>query len=367
LTQYQYIVLPDVSGPPLPVPGTVACLLIAQYFQHTLPWQAAMKQSTLSGFVTGGTAKKRKCGYGLTVCPTVENSKFAPCPLCQSLFPIHVLVSHAGACNGTVPRVSSEQGKREHNSSAQVAKSEDERDLKEHPPEAPEDSTQDTKFAPPWWINRKPQPCLHTIENPIGPSSEPIAGLHLYREFITEEEEQQILSELDGIAHPVSFLPWQFSRFNGRHLNKRWGVHCNLRDRRVGPAENSMPPFFCNILLPKLKRVLAMKSCTPNEANAIDYHRSKGDYLEDHVDDRQLSKEPIANLSLGGDCYMTFINQKTKLGSSEPLRVMLPRRTLQVLTGNARYDYSHGIRNQDLLDDRRVSVTMRESPLSKTT
>lgn len=323
-----------------------------------------MKQKTLSDFVTGSVAKKRKCFGSDSVCHTVEDSKFASCPLCQSLFPIHVLISHAGACDGTAPRKSTEQVEREQNSSARVANEKDLRDLKKRPSE---ESNKDSSIAHPWWTNQTPQQRLHTIESPIAPSSEPITGLHLYREFITEEEERQILSELDGSAQPVSFLPWQVSRFNGRHRNKRWGVHCNLRDRRVGPAENAMPPFFCNILLPKLKRIAAMKSCTPNEANAIDYHRSKGDYLEDHVDDRQLSKEPIANLSLGGDCYMTFINQKKKLGSNEPLRVLLPRRTLQILTGNARYDYSHGIRNQDLLDDRRVSVTMRESPLSKAT
>ena len=260
--------------------------------------------------------------------------------------------------------MSSEQMKGEHKTSARVSHEKGWGDLKKS---HPEHSTESANLVTPWWTNPAPQQLLETIENPFTPFSEPISGLHLYREFISEEEERQIISELDGTGNPDAFLPWQFSRFNGRHRGKRWGVHCNLRDRRVGPAENPMPPFFFDIILPKLKRVAAMTNCTPNEANAIDYHRIKGDYLEDHVDDRQLSKEPIANLSIGGDCYMTFINQKKKLGSNEPSRVLLPRRTLQVLTGNARYDYSHGIRNQDLLDDRRVSVTMRESPLSKQT
>jgi hypothetical protein len=31
------------------------------------------------------------------------------------------------------------------------------------------------------------------------------------------------------------------------------------------------------------------------------------------------------------------------------------------LTGRARYEFSHGIENNDLLSDRRVSVTMRET------
>lgn len=225
--------------------------------------------------------------------------------------------------------------------------------------------TETTKDSTPWWTQPTPKQRPLAIDNPINPNSEPIPGLHLFHDFITEQEEKNILAELDGTAHAEKFLPWQFARFNGPHRGKRWGVHCNLRDRRVGAAENGLPPFYCEIILPKLQKIQQMKGCTPNEANAIEYSRKNGDYLTDHVDDRQLSKEHIANLSIAGDCYMTFINQK-KNGVTEPLQVLLPRRTLQVLTGKARYDYSHGIRNQDLLTDRRVSVTMRESPVSKT-
>ena len=41
--------------------------------------------------------------------------------------------------------------------------------------------------------------------------------------------------------------------------------------------------------------------------------------------------------------------------------VFLPRRSLQLQTGETRYDFSHAIRNENLLADRRVSVTFRES------
>jgi alkylated DNA repair dioxygenase AlkB len=105
--------------------------------------------------------------------------------------------------------------------------------------------------------------------------------------------------------------------------------------------------------------------CIPNEANAIDYRRKQGHWLQAHVDDRRLSKEPIANLSLVGDCYMTYCNQAMHRNTAvKEKRVLLKRGTLQVLTGKARYDFSHAIANTDLLSDRRVSVTMRESPLT---
>ena len=42
-------------------------------------------------------------------------------------------------------------------------------------------------------------------------------------------------------------------------------------------------------------------------------------------------------------------------------RVRLPRRGLQVQTGEVRYSYRHGISNADLHDARRVSITFRSN------
>lgn len=283
-----------------------------------------------------------------------NKSKFSPCPLCQVLLPFHSLVYHAANCNGDFKQ-------------AIMQKASINGDLEQ----VQELMTSDRNLTPiqPWWkvtTTRSPSTHVSKITEAIAPTEEPISGLFLFHDFLTFEEELCILKELDGEQYPESFLPWKITRFNGQHRGKRWGVHCNLRDRRVGLGENPMPKFFETILLPKLQRIISMKGCEPNEANAIDYHKANGDYLQDHVDDRQMSKESIANLSIAGDCFMTFIYQKKKnIGPTKQLRVLLPRRTLQVLTGSARYDYSHGIRNEDLLDDRRVSVTMRESPLTK--
>ena len=238
-----------------------------------------------------------------------RESNFSTCPICQISFPRHRLESHASNCDG-------EKAK----SPASLSK------------------TKDKKI-----------PC----------SEEPLPGLFIYENFITLEEEEMIINYLDCL----DVVKWKASRFNGKKLGKRWGVHCNLRDRRVDAPEWSLPDVITRILFPKLK--MLGFSFSPNEANSIDYRRSQGHWLQAHVDDRQLSKEPIANLSLAGDCYMTFRNQSKhrNLAVSEK-KILLKRRCLQVLTGNARYDFSHGIDHKDLLSERRISVTMRESPLT---
>lgn len=291
---------------------------------------------------------------------TTDNSSFSCCPLCQACMPIHALLVHAENCKGKVDNdketsiLAMAVGKDCNNSTNPLS-------LKR--PQEDNHSKAIKRQKVEWWKkpNRHSKLSTKAIEITIEPAFEPISGLHIFPNFISEQEEQNIIAELDGKKNHEKYLPWKASRFNGRHRGKRWGVHCNLRDRKVSEAENPLPDFFVTILLPKLKQIKQMEGCLPNEANAIDYQRRKGDFLKDHVDDRQLSKEPIANLSIIGDCYMTFIN--TKIDNPNHNRVLLPRRTLQILTGKARYDFSHGIKNEDLISDRRVSVTMRESPL----
>jgi alkylated DNA repair protein alkB family protein 4 len=84
-----------------------------------------------------------------------------------------------------------------------------------------------------------------------------------------------------------------------------------------------------------------------------------------------MSSGVLVNLSLLGDCVMTYAPDKKDFDKKHntPNRsrvrgavdVFLPRRSLQIQSGSTRYDFSHAIRNENLLADRRVSVTFRES------
>lgn len=275
----------------------------------------------------------------------VDGSHFGVCPLCLTSLPVHRLLIHASNCQGSQQQ-------------------------------QPEPSPCDAIVV----IGRVPRQHYQY--------SQPLPGLFLYQDFITVEEEREILRQLDGtttphqpqsttsssstittssttISAPMEFIPWKTLTFNGAHYGKRWGVHCNLRDRCVSAADVPLPHFMTAIILPKLRNLPPMMGCTPNEANAIDYRKAQGHHLQSHVDDRKLSKEPIANLSLAGDCYMTFRNMEPNRNISIlEQKVLLRRRCIQILTGRARYDYAHGIDNKDLLSNRRVSITMRESPLT---
>ena len=120
----------------------------------------------------------------------------------------------------------------------------------------------------------------------------------------------------------------------------------------------------------------------PNQANAISYTKARGHFLGSHCDDRQLSGPVLCTLSLGCDAYMTYQldSQKKKpqrspstmdgsaarAETSEAVhRMFLPRRSIQIQTGKVRFDYQHGIANDDIGGTRRVSITFRKEKSGK--
>ena len=127
-------------------------------------------------------------------------------------------------------------------------------------------------------------------------------------------------------------------------------------------GERDLPPFLWEIV-GRWKEACALgllQEFTPNEANANCYERGKGMHLTAHFDDRALSGDVLVNLSLRSSCVMTFQNPKT----GHTVRVELPQRSLQVVSGKARFDYTHGISNTDLQGPVRISITFRKAQLT---
>lgn len=52
-------------------------------------------------------------------------------------------------------------------------------------------------------------------------------------------------------------------------------------------------------------------------------------------------------------------------GRTDSVKVLLPRRALQLQSGSVRYDYQHGIRAEDFCGERRVSLTFRQNKYGK--
>ena len=124
--------------------------------------------------------------------------------------------------------------------------------------------------------------------------------------------------------------------------------------------------LFFGAIQDRMRDCLPLGAFVANECNANSYRPATGHYLEAHMDDRQLSGELLATLSLGGECEMEFVREHSG-PSRAPVHVRLPRRSLQVMTGEARYEWTHAIPRRCFGAGclRRVSVTFRGQGLSR--
>eukprot|EP00250_Pteridium_aquilinum_P016757 c23280_g1_i1 orf=183-1595(-) len=190
------------------------------------------------------------------------------------------------------------------------------------------------------------------ITTPL-PSKAP-KGHYVVEDFISEKEEQDILCFLDT----DSKNPWKQYTFNGLHIGKAYGLSPDLKKRYVRPAVHEMPKILVPVLERMRTTVPVLKDFWPNETNAIDYYKHKGHWLKPHVDDRQMSGTILVNLSLCGDCRMTYERAR---GPQESYKVLLRRTCIQIQSGECRYNFTHSILNSDLLSPRRVSMTFRQS------
>lgn len=87
-------------------------------------------------------------------------------------------------------------------------------------------------------------------------------------------------------------------------------------------------------------------------------HYAPGQGIAPHIDSEEQFGDTIATLSLGSACVMDLISSKRK-----KISVLLPRRSLLILEGEARYEWKHGIakRLKDNYQGREIKRTSRIS------
>lgn len=140
------------------------------------------------------------------------------------------------------------------------------------------------------------------------------------------------------------------------------------------PAASSLPAYAQD-LLRHLQAVL--EPVLPSDAREVTFNQNlarqvilnlypPGQGIASHIDLPNRYADGIVGVSLTGGCVMSFTRQH------ERYDVYLPPRTVYVMTGEARWQWAHGIeeRNEDLVEmpggdavtllrDTRVSVTFR--------
>ena len=264
---------------------------------------------------TAGSARKKSKGVGSTT--------FVVCPSCKKSIPSNRVNSHLDKCLLVVVDVTPPSTLLKKEKAASVG-------------------------------GCKINPLLSLAYRPKKLLQQRIPGLFLAPDFLTKEEERDLLEKINKTSPD-----WKMSKWNGACLSKHWGVELDVVTRVIDDTASTskMPPFL-NMYIERMCQggsYMPMAGWKPNECNSNKYIKAEGHFLSAHFDDRQLSGELLANISLQGDAEMVYKNPKTK----ETVTVYLPRRSLQIVTKESRYSWTHGIPHASLRCKERVSLTFR--------
>ncbi|XP_063492550.1 alkylated DNA repair protein alkB homolog 8 isoform X4 [Symphalangus syndactylus] len=159
-------------------------------------------------------------------------------------------------------------------------------------------------------------------------------GLMVVEEIISSSEEKMLLESVDWTEDTDN----QNSQKSLKHRRvKHFGYEFHYENNNVD-KDKPLPgglPDICDSFLEKWLREGYIKH-KPDQMTINQYEPGQG--IPAHIDTHSAFEDEIVSLSLGSEIVMDF---KHPDGIAVP--VMLPRRSLLVMTGESRYLWTHGI------------------------
>jgi len=185
-----------------------------------------------------------------------------------------------------------------------------------------------------------------------------VPGLFLVYNFLSSAEEEKLLKSIEN-------LPWDTNRAQTRRVQLY--VPWKEEPKYVIIPKSTIAP------LPESAKQIANKIITVGNAHfrQFDWDNYKinedklcelqineyhpADALGFHKDNVIAYTEVICGVSLLTDCWIHYQYLK------QEVKVLIPKRSLYLLTGKARYQWKHGIPPNSLVGgDHRISLTFRK-------
>ncbi|KAG5844450.1 hypothetical protein ANANG_G00162660 [Anguilla anguilla] len=176
----------------------------------------------------------------------------------------------------------------------------------------------------------------------------PFPGVLLWEDFVSEEEERDLVNMMDQDL-------WKESQ-SGRK-KQDFGPKVNFKKQRVRVGTFSGLPAISRKFVLRMSQEKLLQGFQPVEQCNLDYSPQRGSAIDPHLDDCWLWGERLVTVNLLSDTVITMSSEE---GQRE-VRVCVgfPRRSLLVLHGEARHKWKHAIHRQDIRQ-RRVCSTFRE-------
>lgn len=130
----------------------------------------------------------------------------------------------------------------------------------------------------------------------------------------------------------------------------------NFKKKRLKIPAFTGLPAFSKFLVSRMAQHDVLQDFIPVELCNLEYLSERGSSIDQHFDDFWLWGERLVTLNLLSDTVHTMTIDSSP---NTEVRIPIPRRTLLVVSGPARYEWKHGIRREDI-KERRMCMTFRE-------
>lgn len=171
-----------------------------------------------------------------------------------------------------------------------------------------------------------------------------VPGLFMLYEPISPAQEQQLLAAVNAGT-------WNYDLARRtQHFGFRYDYKTRQLPQSLGPMPEWLRGLAANLGLPETQQVI-VNEYTPGQG------------ISAHIDSTSVFGPQVASLSLGSPVIMSFYTHAVGGGDGERVDVWLPRRSLVILTGDARYRWTHAIaaRQSDVVNGERQSRGTRVS------
>ncbi|XP_069496773.1 alkylated DNA repair protein alkB homolog 8 isoform X2 [Ambystoma mexicanum] len=159
-------------------------------------------------------------------------------------------------------------------------------------------------------------------------------GLIVIEDFVTADMEESLLQSIDWSTDKEN----ETAEKSLKHRRvKHYGFEFRYDNNNVD-KDKPLPGGFPEICSTVLDKVLAqgLLQFRPDQLTVNQYEPGQG--IPPHIDTHSAFEDGLASLSLGAQIVMDFKHPDGRIAA-----VMLPRRSLLVMTGESRYLWSHGI------------------------
>ncbi|KAM8820382.1 tRNA (carboxymethyluridine(34)-5-O)-methyltransferase ALKBH8 [Eudromia elegans] len=169
-------------------------------------------------------------------------------------------------------------------------------------------------------------------KNVVPPSLPP--GLTVVENVISPEEERKMMQSIDWIEDEDTRKTLKTLKHRRvKHFGYEFCYDNNNIDKNK-PLPGGLPEI-CNLFLEKCLKQGYIKH-KPDQLTVNQYEPGQG--IPPHIDTHSAFEDEIISLSLGAEIVMDF-----KHPNGHAVAMMLPRRSLLVMSGESRYLWTHGI------------------------